>query len=171
MEWELVGVIGLIIFSVLCIIGIILKIEGVTDAIHKSINTKTSFFKNLHEEHHKIIRNQVVEDILQFLYFKSETDLTEIGMGDGLKLIKNKDYIIAATKKDSWRNGIGIYLTSCYDAWCHNYCVVTDDYKIKNKHPDSIPTEMIEQLYDDIYDNSDEIKKAVERAKHEEYYE
>lgn len=171
MELEGMFGIGLIVFSALCVIGVIFKVEGVTDAFYKSINTKTSFFKNLHEEHHKIIRNQVVKDILQFLYFKSETALTEIDIGNGLKLIKDKGYIIAATKKDGWRNGIGIYITSCYDAWCHNYCVVTDKSKVKHRESDSIPKEMIEQLYDDIYDNSDEIKKAVECAKHEEYYE
>jgi len=158
------------ILIVFWIVGFILKVTGVVDAVCKSVNTKTSFCKNFGEEHYKIIRNEVVETILQFLYFKSETALTEIDIGNGLKLIKDKRYIIAATKKDGWRNSIGVYITSCYDVWCHNYCVVTDNYEVKHKQSNSIPQEMIEQLYDDIYNNSEKIKQAIERAKHEEYY-
>ena len=166
-----ISTIALVVFAVLCVVGLVFKFTGVTDAFYKSINTKTSFRKNFSEEHRKIIRDEVVEIILQYLYFKSETDITEIDIGNGLKLIKNKGYIIAATKKDGWKNSIGVYVTSCYDEWCHNYCVVTDNSKVKHKQSDSIPKEMIWQLYNDIYDNSEKIKQAIERAKHDEYYE
>ena len=162
--------IALVVFAVICVIGFILKVTGVVDALYESVNTKTSFRKNFSEKHYKVIRNQVVKTILQFLYFKNETALTEIDIGNGLKLIKDKKYIIAMTKKDGWRNSIGVYITSCYDDWCYNYCVVTDKYEVKHKQSDSIPKEMIEQLYDDIYDNSEKIKQVIERAKHEEYY-
>lgn len=166
-----ISMIALVVFAILWLGGLILKLTGVTDAFYESINTKTSFRKNFSEKHRKIIRNEVVETILQYLYFKNETALTEIDIGNGLKLIKDKGYIIAVTKKDGWRNAIGIYITSCYDAWCHNYCVITDKSEVKHRQSDSIPKEMIEQLYDDICDNSEKIKDAVELAKHEEYYE
>ena len=166
-----ISIIALIVFAILCVVGLVFKFTGVTDALYESINTKTSFRKTFSEKHHKIIRNEVVETILQYLYFKSETDLTEIDIDNDLKLIKKKGYIIAATKKYGWRNGIGVYVNSCYDNWYHNYCVVTDSYEIKHKQHESIPKEMIEQLYDDICDNSEKIKQAIERAKHEEYYE
>ena len=166
-----ISIIALIVFAVLCVSSIVFKFTGITDALYESINTRTSFRKNFSEKHRKIIRNEVVETILRLLYFKSETDITEIDIGNGLKLIKNKGYIIAATKKDGWKNSIGVYVNSCYDNWYHNYCVVTDKSKVKHKQSDSIPREMIEQLYDDICDNSEKIKEVIERAKHEEYYE
>ena len=125
-----------------------------------------SLFKRWKEN---FIRNININEVLYYAKEYREIEIEKpIKVNEEIYIVKYASDLIFFMKKSNWKKYIGVrkvYLEdSAYDAYYKS-----DDLKDITNCND-IPSEMTEEMYDELVKYKDEIHSLLGKTKHEEFY-
>ena len=125
-----------------------------------------SFFKRWKEN---FIRNININEVLYYAKEYREIEIEKpIKVNEEIYIVKYASNLIFFMKKSNWKKYIGVRKVYLEDSAYNTYYKSDDLKDITNCN--DIPSEMTEEMYDELVKYKDEIHSLLGKTKHEEFY-